>query len=83
MHPLGDKEHEFRIVCDPAKQVCYVENAYLKVTQHFATEKLRIVEKFQEMITAANQEQSLVADPALPLKHAVEAEAQIFAALPV
>jgi uncharacterized protein (TIGR00730 family) len=28
MHPLGDKEHEFRIVCDPAKQVCYVENAY-------------------------------------------------------
>lgn len=28
MHPLGDKEHEFRIICDPTKQVCGLENAY-------------------------------------------------------
>lgn len=28
MHPLGEKEYEFRVVCDPEKQVCHVENAY-------------------------------------------------------
>jgi hypothetical protein len=79
------KLHQEQLIADLKEEqalMMQLQNAYLKVTQHFATEKLKIVEKCQEMITAANQEQSLVVDPALPLKHAVEAEAQMFAALP-